>query len=171
MSLVVRLQNLVNDRIQAVVPDVMKTVWDASRLSTFIEQLSPQSSDGLQSIVDLKTGEKQDGDWHRIATFTGAAVTVLKSDSFDQFNFDPLWVDLVETSLVLTPETAVKVGGLSSRVRATFETMRQNWTDQGLITTVRFDLKGSWVRRLAGQTEFADPEINEGLALSSGGEV
>ena len=164
MSLVLRLQDEIDARVKAIVPEISETIWDASRVNTFIEQLSAQSSNGHQPLVDLETGEKLDGDWHRVVSFTGVAATALKSDSLAQFNLDPLWVDLTETSLVLTPQTSVLVGGLSCRCRASFDTVRQSWSDQGLITTLRFTLNGSWVRREAGQTDFQAPRIREGLS-------
>ena len=161
MSLVTRLQDLVNGRIQIVVPEIAQTVWDTSKVTTFIEQLTPQSSDGVRALIDLDTGEKLDGDWHRVTTFTGAAITRLRSAN--KVNLDPLWVDLIEETIFINPDLKTAEGELSCRCRATFQTVRQNWDDQGLITTLSFNLKGSWLRRLARAPDFKVPAINEDL--------
>lgn len=138
MRLRSRFSDKIQRRLEAHLPDALRTAWGGRAVVANADQLKFKSTGGVETE-----------DWERVAQITGLMRLELRSDGIDAQVVEVLIANLVSHPVRIEFDPATPVDGVSEKARFILADWRDIVRDTQVVTLVRFNVDCTLARRLS----------------------
>lgn len=146
MRLRSRFSDEIQRRLEAHLPDALRTAWGGRAVVANADQLKFKSTGGVEAE-----------DWERTAQITGLMRLELRSDGIDAQVVEFLIANLVSQPVRIEFDPATPVYEVSEKARFILADWRDIVRDTQVVTLVRFNVDCTLARRLSSATTPTTP--------------